>query len=40
MPKRVSLKGKGADLFFGDYRSGREGGAPLTAPASARWAES
>jgi len=34
MPKRVSVKGKGADLFFGDYDP-VESGAPLTAPASA-----
>src|SRR4051794_34978658 len=34
MPKRVSVKGKGADLFFGDYDPG-ESPAPPTAPASA-----
>ena len=37
MPKRVSLKGKGADLFFGDYPVGTDAGVtpPSTlAPAS------
>ena len=34
MPKRVSVKGKGADLFFGDYDP-VESAAQPTAPASA-----
>ena len=34
MPKRVSVKGKGADLFFGDYDP-VESAAPPTAPAPA-----
>ena len=33
MPKRVSLKGKGADLFFGDYPVGTDAEvAPLASP--------
>src|SRR4051812_37388507 len=34
MPKRVSVKGKGADLFFGDYDPG-ESATATSAPASA-----